>query len=782
MSYQPHYIASFEDDSGLSTYYEPFLLPEKAFPKLEDAYAWRGKVRRRIGFNYLGRLRRELTNESEGTVGAANPMVKADILTSVRATEPNAELQTGTVSIILDRGNANETTYIDNGFGTFTMQVGGTYTISASSINYATGAISLTFTVVPGAAVTVEATFFYYPGLPVMALPTRQEDLINAESLVAFDTKYAYKFISNQFQEIDPAKTWHGDDKDFFWTTTYWPDGPSSSKYLWATNFNKSATPDTLGYFNGNVWTPFTPLVTATNTLYTCELIIPYKNRLLFFNTWEGTTAGGIAGATNFPQRMRFSQVGNPTIAATSWLSDVVGKGGFVDCPTDQTIISVEFIKDVLVVKCERSSWKVIYTGNATFPFYFEKVNTELGAESTFSLVPFDRGIFSVGNVGICTDDSVNVYRIDQNVPQTVFKIKNSENGPERVHGIRDFSNEIVYWAYPNAAEKHKFPNKVLVYNYINQSYAIFNDSFTCYGYFQNTTDKVWSDYTDVVWGGANFAWNSGSQQARYPDVVAGNQQGFVLLLNQKIPNDFSLAINSITIDPVTGYPTFVSFQHNLIDQGFITLSNIVGTGTTAAPVAPFNFPQNPNRLNGLSYKVTVVDNNTFTLEWFNDDPTVMDFENVSLVPGGTYLGSGRIAQVNNINISTKVFAPYYENGAQVRLGYLDFLTSKTQNGEITCDIYVNDDNSSSLSEISATNGLLGSNRLLTKPENTTLIPMQANQSKIMHRFFVQAFCQNFQIVLTMNDYQMVHQAIANSEIMLHAMIIYLSRNARMTQ
>lgn len=196
----------------------------------------------------------------------------------------------------------------------------------------------------------------------------------------------------------------------------------------------------------------------------------------------------------------------------------------------------------------------------------------------------------------------------------------------------------------------------------------------------------------------------------------------------------------------------------------------------------PFNFPQNPSQLNGLTYKVIVVDNNTFTLEWFNDDPTVMDFENVALVPGGTYLGAGRITQVNNINITTKVFAPYYENGAQVRLGYLDFLTSKTQDGEITCDIYVNEDNSSSLSEVSTTNGLLGSNRLLTKPENLTLIPMQANQSKIMHRFFVQVFCQNFQLVLTMNDYQMVHQAISNSEIMLHAMVIYLSKNARLTQ
>ena len=63
MSYKPHYIASYDDNSGLNTYYEPFLLPEKAFPILEDAYCWRGKVKRNPGYDLLGRLRRTLTRQ-----------------------------------------------------------------------------------------------------------------------------------------------------------------------------------------------------------------------------------------------------------------------------------------------------------------------------------------------------------------------------------------------------------------------------------------------------------------------------------------------------------------------------------------------------------------------------------------------------------------------------------------------------------------------------------------------------------------------------------------------
>lgn len=62
MSFKPFYISTFEQDSGLNQYFESFLIPEKAFQKLEDAMCWRGRILKRPGNSLLGRLRRGLTS------------------------------------------------------------------------------------------------------------------------------------------------------------------------------------------------------------------------------------------------------------------------------------------------------------------------------------------------------------------------------------------------------------------------------------------------------------------------------------------------------------------------------------------------------------------------------------------------------------------------------------------------------------------------------------------------------------------------------------------------
>ena len=786
MGYEPHYIASFEDDSGLNQYYEPFLIPEKAFPQLEDAFAFRGQIKRREGFNYLGRLRRDIGDISLVAISATPAYSNLDIVASVRATEPNAEIQPGSLHITLDKGGANESKYIDDAVGGISY-VSGTYTLSgvpASTINYATGDLELFFTAAgagkPANGTKVNVDFFYYPGLPVMGLPDDITTLINEQNLRAFDTKYCYQYIGGQFQELLIGTVWHGTDSDFFWTINYWRPTAGSLPLMWTTNFFNSLVAgtnfDPIRYYNGTVWTDFTPdIITGTDSLFTCRILICYKDRFLAFNTWEGPSAAPNPqlNAKHFPQRLRYSQIGNP-LAADAWVTDVKGKGGFIDVTSDEQIVSVEFIKDVLIVKLERSSWKIVYTGNKIAPFVFEKINTELGAESTFSLVPFDRGIFSVGNVGILTDDSVNVYRIDQVIPQVVFDIRNADHGPIRVQGIRDFTNELVYWTFPSSSIDRKFPNQVLVYNYINQTYAIFNDSFTCYGYYQKTTNNIWSSYSQVqnTWGNSNFAWNSGVAQARYPDVAAGNQQGFVEQLNQQTGNGISLAINAIT-PAVAGSPVIItSKDHNLVDGQFVKFSGIMGTGIP-----------NPSALNNTVYRVRVTDpatgianQDSFTLQ------LAPNFDQVELLPGGTYIGGGRITVFNNLTILTKVFAPFYEQGGQVRLGYIDFLLDRTDRGALACNIFIDESNSISISDELTEAGLLGTKTLLTSPENLAQIPYQATQDKIWHRFFVQSIAQNFQLKLSMTDIQMSDEQIATSPVNLHAMTLYVSKNARIIQ
>ena len=79
---------------------------------------------------------------------------------------------------------------------------------------------------------------------------------------------------------------------------------------------------------------------------------------------------------------------------------------------------------------------------------------------------------------------------------------------------------------------------------------------------------------------------------------------------------------------------------------------------------------------------------------------------------------------------------------------------------------------------------LMGSNVVLTCPENTSLIPFQATQDKIWHRQYVQSIIQNFAINISMSVNQLKNLSpdYASANFVMHAIVLYISKNARLVQ
>ncbi len=768
MSYQPFYITQYEQDAGQENYFQNFLLPEKAFPTLQDAFCWRGRVQRRQGFYNLGRLRRAiagktLTNKANGGAYAVADLL-ADAAIDVRSPaapaikETYAEIEPGSVVITV-----GALTFLDTGLG---VLLGGGANVG--TINYITGDLTLTFVPALGVATNVVVTFTYFPALPVMGLRSYKLPQFDYDFLVPFDQKYAYQYIylTNQFLELTATvpTTWTGDDQHLFWTFNY--ISPTQLPLFWVTNFNWSTANvgDPIRYYtySTGVWTDFKPNIDILGKMVLgCECILAFKSRLLFFNTWEGD---GAAAAINYPGRVRWSQVGNVIDQANGWMT-IPGRGGFLDATTSEKIVSVAYLKDTIIVKFEWSSWKLVYTGDEILPFTFQKINDFFGSSSTFSLVDFDEGVYAVGDNAITTDDTTAVERIDVKIPDKVFDIQPSS---QRTYGIRDFSNELVYWAYSDikyhfswAGTPSYFNNQTLVYNYRNQSWATFNDSWTCFGTFE--IPIVPAFFPPIL--------------PNIPQIVAGNQQGFVEMLNSKVTNSPSLAITTIT----PGTPvTLTVINHNFatpIADYWVRIDGIIGGGAGVT---------NPSRMNystsGLVFHLTgATTPNIFQLQTW--DPTTNAFVNYALAAGGTYYGGGTITVVQNFNIQTKVFAPFYEQGMQNLVPYIDILTDTTTAGQYACNIYLNEyPISFNDPTVVANQGMLGSNIVLTTAENTALIPMQQNQAKIWHRFFSPYISQNFQLQLRMSNAQMSSFTINNNDFVMHAMTLYLSPQARMTQ
>ncbi len=235
----------------------------------------------------------------------------------------------------------------------------------------------------------------------------------------------------------------------------------------------------------------------------------------------------------------------------------------------------------------------------------------------------------------------------------------------QRVYGIRTFRTRLNFWTFPSAANDNGvYPDLVLVQNYETQTWAFFDDCFTCFGYFYEFNDPTWADLTTAwsTWNNLTFGGGGDSDvEEGAENVIAGNQQGFVLNLDggkNAQPNDNFQNGASLNIDSITnGTPSiFSSKDNNLPDGSWIVLTGVAGI-TSSDGVS----------LNGRSFKVVnpSAAADTFTLQEFDPYPT-------GLATGGTF----------NFMLATP-FIPIYPGSVNINVGSLNF-TDNNQNGVLT--------------------------------------------------------------------------------------------------
>ncbi len=453
-------------------------------------------------------------------------------------------------------------------------------------------------------------------------------------------------------------------------------------------------------------------------------------------------------GPNNYQNRSRYTWQFSP-LDVDAWRTDISGKGGALDCPTTEAIVTVEFVKDRLIVYCERSTWEFVYTGNQAYPFTWQQINTELGVESTFSIVPFDKVAIGVGNVGVMACNGSNVERIDSKIPDEVFKIHNTDGGVFRVYGIRDYFVEMIYWTFPDetADATFPYPSKVLVFNYKTGTWSFNDDSITCFGYFQPTTGISW-DSTTVTWD-QPVSWSSGALQAQFRQVIAGNQQGYTFIVDADEPTNE--AVMQITDIQPGGTPnTFVitAINHNLRDSDYVYLEDI--TQSQASPVG-----SNLTLLNNKIFKVATIAGNAnqFGIVY----PTLLP------VVSGIYSGGGVITRVSNINIVTKEYNFYAKQGRNAYISKVDFMVDNTSitdpitnavigGGELQVGFFASTSLAPLLQDSIITGSLVGTSTLDTFAYET--IPFEKLATRLWHPVYFQAEGEVVQFQLTMSEEQ----------------------------
>lgn len=777
--------------SGLQTDLRPFLVPDDAFERLKNAYVWRGRVTKRPG----GRL---MATSSSSPIGLTSTLLSR-FRVSLGSTD-NTGAATGTVP-----GNQfNVGQQFSIGTQVFTVQTTGT-PVTMLNTGSGTGTFNTSTGAYTFSGATPSTQIYYYPALPVLGLTQYQNVQINNQPTYGFDQSFSYVFNNgwNRSKTSTWVPFWHGTNLDYYWTTN-WIGAADSSREMFVTNFNYQTTgstsDDPLWYFDGTNWflysysadtnvnpaaTNTQPLtVTQTNTnsspgtiitnyIQTAKILVVFKNRLLALYTIENNangatqfdpgspTTSGITSTnyqtstnTAFPNRCRFTHLGNP-LAPNAWLEpdfsyqpNVGGTvyqadgGSFIDAPTDEAIVSAEFIKDRLIVYFERSTWEIVYTYNQLDPFVWQKINTELGSQSLLSSIPFDTQVITIGQTGVHACNGANVQRIDEKIPQQIFNIRYDNNGPDRIAGIRDYFNEVVYWAFPDNSANANFTynTQILLYNYVNKTWALLDDSVTVFGYFQlqSTVDSVsWAD-TLETWEEASYAWRSGESSPQFRAIIAGNQQGYTFILDDG--EDRNAPVLSITnLSVSSGITTLTVIDHTIEVDDYILIENAQGvTG-----------------LNNAIYQVQSIDPAANTLT-------------IIASPTGNYTGGGSISRVSQIDILTKQFNPYDKQDRNVYIAKVNFAVVPTYAGQIMVDYYPS---ASEYSMVQNSSTLMGTNVLETSPYAT--VPFEAVQNRLWHPVYFGSDGECIQLRLYLNDAMMKNISIALADFELDALILY---------
>lgn len=760
-------IAPFTENSGLTTNLKPWQIPDEAFATMDNMYVYRGRIRKRFGSRYMGSGFANINVEplfsrfriQVGTIGAPVSPIPGTVTAGTigqsfsAGTQIFTVYQLGTPAAMLATGP---------GTGTF---------------NTTTGAFALAGTGLAGAT-----PIYFYPTLPVMGLTQYQFSTINNYPTFGFDTQFAYQFTGGAWSRSGTA-VWHGDDTDLFWAYNWVGPNTAASaltRALFVSNFHVTningagtANDDPMYYYDGSTWTAYRAYINpnggAIGTgpfVETALIIVPFHGRLLLFNTIENDGGAALGTNTNYVNRVRYTSVGSP-FATSAWYGvgafDAAGNrgktAGFEDASTLEAIISVGFTKDKLVVGFEESTWELTYTGNEQKPFEWQRLNSELGSMSTFSLISFDKANLYIGETGVNSCNGSNVLRIDQKIPSQIFEISNPATEVERITGIRDYYTEMVYWSIPVASQRadQKFPTRVLVYNYQNETWAFNDDCITAFGYFDGAPPLTWATLSGT-WAEWNGEWASGQGQQQTRQIIAGNQQGFVFIIDtdqaEQSRNEGVLPITQLTSFSMEGGIILKIYNHMLKTGDYILLEGCQGVV-----------------LNGnMIYIVVFFDKDTVVATY---PESVVEQTGLRPTFTGTYTGGGTAARVSNYDLYSKQWNPYDKDGRNVFVAKIDFSVTRTHDGEVTVDYSPSSSPLSMVEEGTDTSSIMGTSVLETSPY--ALYPLEATQTRLWHPVYFQTQGECIQINIYMSEVQMCDPSISLDPFEIHGMVLHTS-------
>lgn len=300
-----------------------------------------------------------------------------------------------------------------------------------------------------------------------------------------------------------------GEDYDFFWHQNWQDIG-------YFTNNNDQI----YRYFGGKGTSiPFNIDLDVEggpdNDVYSTLMIFVVKNRLVLLNTTEEDGS--------HPRRARYSDVNNPAIFRAAL---------YKDAPTEDEIVAADFIGDDLYVFFGRTPFRLAYTGDATEPFEWQKMEGTEGFSATMSLLPFSDEIIGVGPTSVLGFDKRKMYSIDEKIPD--FMLEWNQDAIKYCFGLVLDEMRLGYISYTSlTAVPEGKPDSALILNYEDNCFSTYELPIHVLGYSQMESDLILDEIPEsVLLDDIDYSFDDKEIQVGYPTTLMGCRDGYVYKLN----------------------------------------------------------------------------------------------------------------------------------------------------------------------------------------------------------------------------------------------------------
>lgn len=381
-----------------------------------------------------------------------------------------------------------------------------------------------------------------------------------------------------------------------------------------------------------------------------------------------------VIDAISYTQGILYS--GIRTISGNGDKFDVAGSG-LLQADTYENITGCTILGQVLALNFDRSNWTAEKTKDAFNPYFIRKVPSVLGTNAKFSAVSWSDIVRSMGKTGLIGTDGRQSLRVDDKIPNfTADEV--DQLGFNLTYGGFDRINNQFLWSYKEAEADITTQNKVLVGNYEENTWSIYNQRFSVFGQTDLGLNLNWDkiDQTSgndswAMWDTTEELWDDIGIEQAIQKTLAGDDLGFIYELNQDY-DDYFTTISNIT---QAAQAVLTVSATGILAGDRVVVANVEGMTEIN------NFDPDTNEILGEIYEVVTATPTSITL---NVDSTLF----TAATPN-----TGTISKVISFSAETIPFNPFRSIGRRCYISHVEFLID-TNGGSLKVDVYADEEES----------------------------------------------------------------------------------------